>query len=194
MSKVTTEKPPELEAFMEKVVVDMFSVAVPEMEPLANTKPSGKSGVNRQDSTAPPAFEALATVISSSTVSDTSAIVSEGAGSFTVSVMVVTAEPTELFAYTVNTVASVRLSVGKPLMTPLANERPVGRSGVISQTSAAASLPTVELQSLKLASRSPTREVGSNVMVLGLVRTSRSTVVVAFPPGPIAVMVCSVCG
>ena len=84
--------------------------------------------------------------------------------------------------------------MGKPLITPFANERPVGRSGVISQTSAAASLPTVELQSLKLASRSPTREVGSNVMVLGLVSTSRSTVAVAFPPGPMAVMVCSVCG
>ena len=83
---------------MEKVVVDMFSVAVPEMEPLANSNPSGRSGVSRQDSTAPPAFVALATVISSSTVSDTSAMVSEGAGSFTVNVMVVTAEPTELLA------------------------------------------------------------------------------------------------
>lgn len=112
----------------------------------------------------------------------------------TVSVTVVVAEPASLVAVTVKTVAVVRFSVGIPEITPLTRLSPSGKSGVIVHVRSAASLPTVELQSLKEASRSPTREVGSNVMVLGFVRTSTSNVAVVEPPGPTSVMVCCVWG
>ena len=100
---------------------------------MANTKPLGRAGWMPHVTTAPPVLVTETLPTSVPRVNTWSPMDRMAWGSLMVTVKEVVSSPPELLAYTVYVTGAVWLTVGVPLMVPLAKFKPLGSAGWMPQ-------------------------------------------------------------